>query len=97
MIYVFSSDLELKRKAGHLFGIRFDDEKFKTLKGQLDMIYKGRDLVSHNYSLFCLTHPNIFICSFNSLTFCSQIKTLLDICSTPKCDVNLKFEGHAKV
>nr|XP_034319165.1 transient receptor potential cation channel subfamily M member-like 2 isoform X2 [Crassostrea gigas] len=40
-----NSDLELKKKASILFGIRFDDDMYETLKEQLDKIYEGRDLI----------------------------------------------------
>lgn len=76
-LYLSSSDLELKKKASILFGIRFDNEMYETLKKQLDNIYDGRDLVSHNHFLLRLTHQSIFIFSFCCFTcFLSQAQDI---------------------
>lgn len=53
--------MELKKKASILFGIRFDDDMYETLKEQLDKIYEGRDLVSHTIIFLRLTQTSIFI------------------------------------
>lgn len=51
-VYICSLDLEVKKKASILFGIRLDEGKYGKLVEQLNGIYGARNLVSYNHKDF---------------------------------------------
>lgn len=52
-VYICSLDLEVKKKASILFGIRFNDEKYAELNTQLKKIYQARNMVRYNHKRCC--------------------------------------------